>query len=132
VLGQCIADGPPLAHEMCALAQRHERRNPLGFRGGIGGGGFRSAAIGGFRGGAIRSGFGRVGVAGPGFRGPVVGGGIRVAGFRGGGFRRGWGGWGWGLPFAGLGLGLGYYGYSSYYSDPCVVWDGYTWVDACY
>jgi hypothetical protein len=21
-------------------------------------------------------------------------------------------------------LGLGYYGYSSYYSDPCVVWDG--------
>jgi hypothetical protein len=53
-----------------------------------------------------------------------------VAGFRGGGFRRGWGGWG--LPLAGLGLGLGYYGYSSYYSDPCVVWDGYTWVDACY
>ena len=37
-----------------------------------------------------------------------------------------------GLPLAGLGLGLGYYGYSSYYSDPCVVWDGYTWVDACY
>ena len=39
---------------------------------------------------------------------------------------------GWGLPLAGVGLGLGYYGYSSYYSDPCVVWDGYTWVDACY
>ena len=37
-----------------------------------------------------------------------------------------------GLPLAGLGLGLGYYGYSSYYSDSCVVWDGYTWVDACY
>ena len=55
---------------------------------------------------------------------------VRVAGFRGSGFRRGWGGWG--LPLAGLGLGLGYYGYSSYYSDPCVVWDGYTWVDACY
>jgi hypothetical protein len=62
-----------------------------------------------------------VGIAGPGFRGPV-----RVAGFRGGGFRRGWGGWGWGLPLAGVGLGLGYYGYSSDYSDPCVVWDGYT------
>jgi len=55
---------------------------------------------------------------------------VRVAGFRGSGFRRGWGGWG--LPLAGLGLGLGYYGYSSYYSDPCVVWDGYIWVDACY
>jgi hypothetical protein len=55
---------------------------------------------------------------------------VPVAGFRGIGFRRGWGGWG--LPLAGLGLGLGYYGYSSYYSDPCVVWDGYTWVDACY
>jgi hypothetical protein len=55
-----------------------------------------------------------------------------VAGFRGGGggFRRGWG---W--PLAGLGLGLGYYGYpyySSYYSDPCIVWDGYTWVNICY
>ena len=52
-----------------------------------------------------------------------------------GGFRRGWGGWGWGLPLAGLGLGLGYYGYpyySSYYSDPCVEWDGYTWVNICY
>jgi hypothetical protein len=65
----------------------------------------------------------------------VVGRGVRVAGFRGGGFRRGWGGWGWGLPLAGLGLGLGYYGYpyySSYYSDPCVVWDGYDWVNICY
>jgi hypothetical protein len=71
----------------------------------IGGGGFRSAAIGGFRGGAISRGdFRGVGIAGPGFRGPV-----RVAGF-GGGFRRGWGGWGWGLPLAGVGLGLGYYG----------------------
>ena len=95
------------------------------FRGGFAGGGVRTAAIGtGFRGGVVRGGFGRVGIVGPGFRGPV-----RVAGFR-GGFRRGWGGWG--LPLAGLGLGLGYYGYSSYYSDPCVVWDGYTWVDACY
>ena len=83
----------------------------------------------------LEGGFGRVGVAGLGFRGPVVGRGIRVAGFRGGGFRRGWGGWGWGLPLAGLGLGLGYYGYpyySSYYSDPCVVWDGYDWVNICY
>jgi hypothetical protein len=91
---------------------------------------FRGAAIGGFRGGAVRGGFGRVGIAGLGFRGPVVGRGVRVAGFRGG---RGWGGWG--LPLAGLGLGLGYYGYpyySSYYSDPCVVWDGYTWVNICY
>ena len=93
----------------------------------MGGGGFRHDAIGGFRGGAISrgGGFRGVGIAGPGFRGPV-----RVAGFRGSGFRRGWGGWG--LPLAGLGLGLGYYGYSSYYSDPCVVWDGYTWADACY
>ena len=103
-------------------------QNKIHFRGGIDGGGFRSAAIGGFRGGTIsRGGFRGVGIAGPGFRGPV-----RVAGFGGGGFRRGWGGLGWGLPLAGLGLGLGYYGYSSYYSDPCVVWDGYTWVDACY
>jgi len=47
---------------------------------------------------------------------------VRVAGFRGSGFRRGWGGWG--LPLAGLGLGLGYYGYSSYYSEPCVVLTG--------
>ena len=106
-----------------------------GFRGGIGGGGFRGAAIGGFRGDAIRGGFGRVGIAGLGFRGPVVGRGVRVAGFRGGGWgwRRGWGGWGW--PLAGLGLGLGYYGYpyySSYYSDPCTVWDGYSWVNICY
>ena len=91
------------------------------------GGGFRGGAIGGFRGGAVRGGFGRVGIAGLGFRGPVVGRGVRVAGFR--------GGRGWGLPLAGLGLGLGYYGYpyySSYYSDPCVVWDGYTWVNICY
>ena len=22
--------------------------------------------------------------------------------------------------------------YSSYYSDPCVEWDGYTWVNICY
>ena len=83
----------------------------------------RSAASEGVR--LAEAAFRGVGIAGPGFRGPV-----RVAGFRGGGFRRGWGGWG--LPLAGLGLGLGYYGYSSYYSDPCVVWDGYTWVDACY
>jgi hypothetical protein len=39
---------------------------------------------------------------------------------------------GLGWPLAGLGLGLGYYGYpyySSYYSDPCIVWDGYDWVN---
>ena len=54
-----------------------------------------------------------------------------MAGFRGGGW-----GWqrGWGLPLAaGLGLGLGYPYYSSaYYSDPCVAWNGYTWVNICY
>ena len=102
-----------------------------GFRGGFGGGGLRTAAIGtGFRGGMVRGGFGRAGIVGPGFRGPV-----RVAGFRGGGFRRGWGGAGWGLPLAGRRLGLGLLRlshYSSYYSDPCVEWDGYTWVNICY
>ena len=63
-------------------------------------------------------------IAGLGFRGPVVAEAFAwpasvVVAFV--------GGWGWGLPLAGLGLGLGYYGYpyySSYYSDPCVVWDG--------
>ena len=44
---------------------------------------------------------------------------VRVAGFRGSGFRRA----GAGLPLAGLGLGLGYYGYH-HYSDPCVVLTG--------
>ena len=106
-----------------------------GFRGGIGGGGFRGAPISsGFRGGMI-------GRSGLGFRGPVIGSGVRVAGFRGGGWRRGWGGWGWPVA-AGLGLGLGTWGYYNYpyysayygapYSDPCLAWNGYTWVDACY
>jgi hypothetical protein len=94
--------------------------------------GFRGPAIGGFRGGAItRAGFRGVGIAGRGFHGPAVGRGVRVAGFRGGGW-----GWrrGWGLPLAaGLGLGLGYPYYSSaYYSDPCVAWNDYTWVNICY
>ena len=58
----------------------------------------------------------------PAFRGPVG-----VAGFRGGGFR-GAGAAGAGCCRSGLGLGLGYYGYA----DPCVVWDGYDWVNICY
>jgi hypothetical protein len=33
VLGQRVADRAPLAHEMRALAQRHESRDSLGFRG---------------------------------------------------------------------------------------------------
>ena len=33
---------------------------------------------------------------------------------------------------AGRSSSLGYYGYSSYYSDPCIEWDGYTWVNICY
>jgi hypothetical protein len=113
-----------------------------GFRGGaIGGGGFRGAAIGGgFRGAPISSGFrgGVVGRSGLGFRGPVIGSGVRVAGFRGGGWRRGWGGWGWPVA-AGLGLGLGFYNYPYYsayygspYSDSCLAWNGYNWVDVCY
>lgn len=116
-----------------------------GFRGGaIGGGGFRGAAIGGgFRGAPISSGFrgGMVGRSGLGFRGPVIGSGVRVAGFRGAGWRRGWGGWGWPVA-AGLGLGLGTWGYYNYpyysayygapYSDSCLAWDGYNWVDVCY
>jgi hypothetical protein len=100
--------------------------------GAIGGGGFRGAAIGGgFSGAPISSGF----------RGPVIGSGVRVAGFRGGGWRRGWGGWGWPVA-AGLGLGLGIGGYYNYpyysayygapYSDSCLAWNGYNWVDVCY
>jgi hypothetical protein len=52
--------------------------------------------------------------------------GARVAAFR--GARRGWG-WGWPVAF-GLGLGAAY-GYP-YYSDACIVWDGYAWVNVCY
>ena len=124
------------------------QRAPIGgggMRGGaIGGGGFRGAAIGGgFRGAPISSGFrgGMVGRSGLGFRGPVIGSGVRVAGFRGAGWRRGWGGWGWPVA-AGLGLGLGTWGYYNYpyysayygapYSDSCLAWDGYNWVDVCY
>jgi hypothetical protein len=112
-----------------------------GFRGGAIGGGFRGGGLGiarvapGFRGGVIGRGFrgGGLGIAGvgPRFRGAAIGRGFRVAGFRGAGWRRGWG-WGW--PVA-LGLGLGawsYPYYSSYYSDPCIQWDGYQWVNICY
>jgi len=87
---------------------------------------FRTAAIGGgFRGPGV--GVARVA---PGFRGAAFGRGFRVAGFRG----PGWGwrrGWGWGVPLA-VGFGLGAYPYySSYYSDPCIAWDGYEWVNIC-
>jgi hypothetical protein len=58
---------------------------------------------------------------GPRFRTAAIGPGFRHRGF--------------GFPFvAGVGLGLAatypYY-YSGYYSDPCVVWDGYAWVNVC-
>ena len=109
----------------------------------IGGGGMRGGAIGGggggFRGGAIGGGgFRGAAIGGGGFRGPVIGSGVRVAGFRGAGWRRGWG---WPVA-AGLGLGLGTWGYYNYpyysayygapYSDSCLAWDGYNWVDVCY
>ena len=118
-----------------------------GFRGGgFGGGGFRGAAIGGgFRGAAIGGGFRGVGVRaaaigpgvraaaiGPGFRRAAIGPGFRAAaisrGFRVGAFRRR----GFFLAGAGLGFAATYpYYYSGYYSDPCVVWDGYEWVNVC-
>jgi len=45
--------------------------------------------------------------------------------------RRGWG-WGWPVAFGlGLGAAYGYPYYASYYSDPCIVWDGYAWVNVC-
>jgi hypothetical protein len=117
-----------------------------GFRAAPLGGGFRAAPIGGFRGAGL--GVGRIGPSfrtaaigggfrgpglgvarvAPGFRGAAFGRGFRVAGFRG----PGWG-WrrGWGVPLA-VGFGLGAYPYySSYYSDPCIAWDGYEWVDIC-
>ena len=70
----------------------------------------------------------------------MVGGGARVAAFRGGGWgwRRGWGGWGWQVAAGlGLGLGWGYYNYPYYagyygYSDPCLAWNGYNWINVCY
>src|SRR5262249_58900068 len=103
------------------------------------GGGFRSAAIGGgFRGVGVRTaaigpGF-RTAAIGPGFRTAAIAPGVRAAaigqGFRVAGFRRrGF------VPFvagAGLGFAATYpYYYSGYYSDPCVVWDGYEWVNCC-
>ena len=99
-----------------------------GFRGAAIGGGFRGAAIGGgFRGAAIGGGFRGVGVRtaaiGPGFRAAAIGRGFRVGAFR----RRGFF-----LASAGLGFAATYpYYYSGYYSDPCVVWDGYEWVNVC-
>jgi hypothetical protein len=65
-----------------------------------------------------------------------VGPAFRVAGFRRAGWAPGWG-WrrGWGGPVAfGLGLGAawGYPYYASYYSDPCVVWNGYASINVCY
>jgi hypothetical protein len=87
----------------------------------IHGPGFRSAAIGPrFRSAAIGPAF-RTAAVGPRFRTAAIGPGFRRRGF--------------GFPFvAGVGLGLAatypYY-YSGYYSDPCVVWDGYAWVNVC-
>jgi hypothetical protein len=129
-----------------------------GFRGAAMGGGFRGAAMGGgFRGAAMGGGGVRMAAISPGFRSAAIGPGFRSAAigprfrsaaigpafrtaavgprFRtaaiGPGFRRR----GFGFPFvAGVGLGLAatypYY-YSGYYSDPCVVWDGYAWVNVC-
>jgi hypothetical protein len=117
------------------------KQKPIGggFRGAAIGGGFRGAAIGGgFRGVGVRTAaigprF-RAGAIGPGFRtaaialgvrAAAIGRGFRVAGFR----RRGF------VPFvagAGLGFAATYpYYYSGYYSDPCVAWDGYEWVNVC-
>jgi hypothetical protein len=74
--------------------------------------------------GAIGPGFRTAAIA-PGIRAAAIGRGFRVAGFR----RRGF------VPFvagAGLGFAATYpYYYSGYYSDPCVVWDGYEWVNVC-
>jgi hypothetical protein len=116
-----------------------------GFRGAPIGGAFRTASIGGFRsvgpgvarigpgfrGAAVAPGIARVG---PGFRAAAIGPGFRgahVAAFRGAGWRwrRGWG-WGWPVAF-GLGVGAWPY-YASSYSDSCIVWDGYAWVNVCY
>src|SRR6266480_659110 len=120
-----------------------------GFRGAAMGGGFRGAAMGGgFRGNAMGGGGVRMAAISPGFRSAAIGPRFRSAAigpafrtaavgprFRtaaiGPGFRRR----GFGFPFvAGVGLGLAasypYY-YSGYYSDPCVVWDGYAWVNVC-
>src|SRR5256886_10103469 len=124
-----------------AFAQRGGFRG-CGFGGGGSamGGGFRGAAMGGgFRGAAMGGGGVRMAAISPGFRSAAIGPAFRTAAvgprFRtaaiGPGFRRR----GFGFPFvAGVGLGLAatypYY-YSGYYSDPCVVWDGYAWVNVC-
>jgi len=90
-------------------------------RGFVGGGGWRVAAVGGYRGGlGIRGGYG-----------------IRTAAF---GPRYGipgalWGP-GWGFPFAAGVVAASYYGYGGYdygYGDAggCLVWDGYQWANAC-
>ena len=112
---------------------------------GFGGGGFRGLG-GGFRGAALgpRASFAAVG---PGFRGGAIGrgfvGGGRWAGARWGGARWAGAGWrggrrwgwrrGWGWPVA-LGIGLGAWSYydSPYYSDSCLAWNGYQWVNVCY
>src|SRR5262249_25167030 len=101
-----------------------------GFRAAAIGGGFRGVGPGiarvgpGFRAAAIGPGFRTAAIA-PGVRAAAIGRGFRVAGFR----RRGF------VPFvagAGLGFAATYpYYYSGYYSDPCVVWDGYEWVNVC-
>jgi hypothetical protein len=107
---------------------------------GFGGGGFRGGGFGGggFRGGGFRG--GAVGVGG--FRGAAIGG-YRGAVVGGAGWANR--GWGWGRPgWWGLGAGLAagaaltypywggysYYGYP--YADQCLAWDGYAWVNVCY
>ena len=72
---------------------------------------------------AIGPGF-RTAAISPGFRAAAIGRGFRVGAFR----RRGFF-----LAGAGLGFAATYpYYYSGYYSDLCVVWDGYEWVNVCY
>jgi hypothetical protein len=39
---------------------------------------------------------------------------------------------GWPVAFGvGLGAAWGLPYYASYYSDPCIVWDGYAWINVC-
>jgi len=90
-----------------------------GFRGF---GGVRAVGIGGYRG---------IGVGGLGWRGAGLG--IARPGWGwGGGWRRGWG---WGAPLLAAGVaGAATWGYGYGYggSNPCLAWNGWTWVNICY